>query len=183
MGPEYENVRNRIVERIETLTDNGKPLDIKVHKREDVFSGPYLVEAPDLMVEVREPGYGLGNPRAGVEVRELLPGTVFSNYPGEGGRHDMNGIFAAQGPYIEAGKTIEAAEITDIAPTVLHLMGHAIPDDIDGKVLPIFKANTPPDVQPVEIVSAEERAPAAAAMTAEEQEHLQAVLKGFGYLG
>jgi arylsulfatase A-like enzyme len=51
------------------------------------------------------------------------------------GFHRMNGIFLAYGPDIQAGRHIEGADITDIAPTVLHAMGLPVPDDMDGHVL------------------------------------------------
>ena len=38
------------------------------------------------------------------------------------------------GPGVEPG-TIEGAEIADIAPTALHALGLAVPDDMDGRVL------------------------------------------------
>jgi arylsulfatase A-like enzyme len=47
----------------------------------------------------------------------------------------MNGIFLAHGKHLQRGKSIEGASIMDLAPTILYLLGHAVPNDMDGKVL------------------------------------------------
>ena len=47
----------------------------------------------------------------------------------------MNGIFLTYGPNIKKGSEITNAEIIDIAPTILHIMGIPIPKDTNGKVL------------------------------------------------
>ena len=182
-GEEYEALRNRIIERLETLTDNGRRLDIRVFKREEIFSGKYLQNAPDLMIDVREPGYGLANRHTGMEVSEILPGVIFSDYPGRGGRHDTDGIFVALGPHIQKGAVIEDAEIIDITPTVLHAMGHPVPDDMDGRVLPIFEEGSPPVNRLVQRAPAEEEEVEEVLMTEKEQERLHTLLQGFGYLG
>ena len=41
----------------------------------------------------------------------------------------------ACGPAIRGGTELEQAEIIDLAPTILHLLELAIPDDMDGSVL------------------------------------------------
>jgi len=41
----------------------------------------------------------------------------------------------AAGPQFKAGHQIKGAEMVDIAPTILHMTGQAIPDDMDGKIL------------------------------------------------
>jgi hypothetical protein len=54
---------------------------------------------------------------------------------GDSGSHRMHGIFIASGPEIRAGQAIQDAHIMDLAPTILHLMGLPVPDDMDGDVL------------------------------------------------
>ncbi|WP_193383885.1 hypothetical protein [Pyrococcus yayanosii] len=49
--------------------------------------------------------------------------------------HRLNGIFLAYGPGIKKGYKIENAKIYDIAPTILHIFGLPIPNDMDGRVL------------------------------------------------
>jgi len=48
--------------------------------------------------------------------------------------HDLVGIFVAAGPGIGRG-AIPTVTLYDIAPTLLHLMGLPVPDDMSGKVL------------------------------------------------
>jgi len=47
----------------------------------------------------------------------------------------MNGIFVAKGPRIKKGIKIDGAKIYDIAPTILHIFGLPIPNEMDGRVL------------------------------------------------
>jgi len=50
--------------------------------------------------------------------------------------HSPDGILIAYGPGIASSKgAIKNAEITDIAPTILHLLGQSIPEDLNGRVL------------------------------------------------
>lgn len=51
------------------------------------------------------------------------------------GNHRMNGILLMKGPALRRGVKIEGAEIIDLAPTILHLLGLPIPSYMDGKVL------------------------------------------------
>lgn len=58
--------------------------------------------------------------------------------------HDPEGIFLAWGPDIKRGATVKDASVVDIAPTVLHSTGVAIPDTVDGRVLEsIFEPESP----------------------------------------
>ena len=47
--------------------------------------------------------------------------------------HRPYGIFCAQGPGIRADERIHGATVLDIAPTVLHLFGLPVGDDMDGR--------------------------------------------------
>ena len=51
------------------------------------------------------------------------------------GNHRMNGILLMKGAALRRGVKIEGAEIIDLAPTILHLLGLPIPSYMDGKVL------------------------------------------------
>jgi arylsulfatase A-like enzyme len=51
------------------------------------------------------------------------------------GYHNPQGIFVAAGHRVEPIGYLANANIADIAPTVLHLLGVPIPRDVDGRVL------------------------------------------------
>lgn len=51
------------------------------------------------------------------------------------GAHRSQGILLANGPGVRAGATIEGAAVYDVAPTLLHYLGYAVGDDMDGHVL------------------------------------------------
>jgi arylsulfatase A-like enzyme len=40
-----------------------------------------------------------------------------------------------RGPPFKSGASIEGARLVDMAPTLLHLLGQKVPDDMDGRVL------------------------------------------------
>jgi len=102
----------------------------KIYRRDEIFSGPYLEEAPDIVYFPKDPRY-----------------MVFSNFsfpsnqviqetpPHISGQHRMKGILLMAGEQIKCGLTIEGASLLDITPTVLHLLGYPITKDIDGRVL------------------------------------------------
>jgi arylsulfatase A-like enzyme len=47
----------------------------------------------------------------------------------------MEGMIVATGPAFEPGSVPQNASLLDIAPTVLHLLGVPVPEDMDGRVL------------------------------------------------
>jgi hypothetical protein len=47
----------------------------------------------------------------------------------------MEGVLIAAGPAFRAGASPHQADLLDIAPTVLHLLGVPIPADMDGRIL------------------------------------------------
>ena len=54
---------------------------------------------------------------------------------GPTGDHRMEGILIATGPAFRPGAVPSRADLLDIAPTVLHLLGVPVPADMDGRVL------------------------------------------------
>ena len=54
---------------------------------------------------------------------------------GEAGYHARYGVFLASGPGIRRGIEFRGASILDVAPTLLHRFGEAIPFEMDGKTL------------------------------------------------
>ncbi|HUS57890.1 MAG TPA: alkaline phosphatase family protein [Planctomycetota bacterium] len=154
---EYNAFRKQIIDTIESVQDNGRRLNVRVFTREEIYSGPLLEHAPDLMIELREPGYAMANHVTGTQPVEILPGRLFSVNGGSGGTHTMDAIFTAAGPLMEPRLVLQNASIIDAAPTVLHLMGLPVPADMDGKVMPIFARGSPPAERQVRVSDVEEK--------------------------
>jgi tetratricopeptide (TPR) repeat protein len=74
-----------------------------------------------------------------------------SNIPrepaGPAAEHRQFGIFAAKGPGLRKDERIYGANLLDICPTLLHLFGLPVGEDMDGKVLLDIYENRPAEVQ------------------------------------
>ena len=99
--------------------------------------------------------------------------------------HNIDGIFIAWGKNIKKGGKVNEARITDIAPTVLYLMGLPIPSDMDGKILAdIFKDSFMQEnkVKYEEVKHGDMPEKREGGYTEEEEEEFKKALKGLGYL-
>lgn len=133
-GEEYKQLADELSARLMTMTDpkTGQRIVTGVYKRDDVYSGPYMADAPDLQVGFAD-GYRVswqtslgGSP----------PGLLYDNLRKWSGDHcsfDYKGI---PGAIITTRKvTSDQVRIIDIAPTVLKYFGVPIPKEMDGKPL------------------------------------------------
>ena len=125
---EYESVRSELIDLFETLeTPDGNPAFDEVLPREEVFDGPYLEDAPDVIIV----------PRAFDQfLSAAIRDSVFGE-PREPWNHKRHGIVSVSGPDIEPDE-VEGAHLLDIAPTVLSLLGVPPSDRMDGDVLAGF---------------------------------------------
>jgi len=106
-------------------------------------------------------------------------------FTGKSGSHRDDGIFLALGPAIQSQAETQKANITDVAPTILHLAGVPIPKEMDGRVLeeiltPEFAAS-----HPIEI-SEEKSGPAATEAkddySNQDEEAIADRLRSLGYI-
>ena len=128
-GAEYEGVRDDIIARLGELRDpeTGEAVVETVYRREDIYSGDQVDLAPDILFIPRRMEYfGFGEYEFGSHrVIEAMK-------RGISGTHRMHGIFLAYGQSIRPGALAEKAQIVDLAPTILHLMGEPVPEHMDG---------------------------------------------------
>ncbi len=175
-GAEYEAVRQRVVEALRQLRhpQTGRPLVERIIPGDQVAHGPYAYRSPDLHVMMD--GYRvIAFPLFATDHR-----IITRQIRGDSGCHRLHGIFIAWGPEVRSGETVEGARILDLAPTILHLMGLPVPDDMDGRVLTEALTIS----RPVEYHSAGPAgARAEAGLSAEETAEVEERLRALGYLG
>ena len=140
-GEEYETTRNQIIECLKKITIDGKKPIKDIRKREELWWGPYLNEAPDLNI-IFNIGYQAAR-RPEITSKNKLKRYVNDNPRWSGGHdgthdpEDVPGILAMFGPGIQGGGKEIRAHLWDLAPTILSLMSIPIPNDMDGKPIPI----------------------------------------------
>ncbi|MCP4535525.1 MAG: hypothetical protein GY832_00090 [Chloroflexi bacterium] len=183
-GEEFERVRQRICESLGRWTDpdDGQPVVSQTFTSEELYHGPHAVNAPDLIVVMRDLAYVT---RQGHEFG-YKPGVIFTPSPThETGSHRLNGTLIAAGPGIAKtdGKA-PAASLIDVAPTALHLLGCPVPKSIDGQVLTKRLA---PDwaARPIETCQDDDWAasePQEEQLSEREEQELLDRLRNLGYL-
>ncbi|MEF8881388.1 MAG: alkaline phosphatase family protein [Halapricum sp.] len=167
VNPAYEidSVAEPLIEDLRDIEDEHGPIFTNVYRGEEVYNGPYVEDAPDVVVEQRP----------GVHVNDGMGGGEIMTEPARWAAENTNtGIFVAAGPSFDEGGEREEISITDIAPTVLANAGCAIPTDMRGEVLEdVFAA------EPV----VEEREPLTdAARLSEAGDEVSERLKQLGYM-
>jgi predicted AlkP superfamily phosphohydrolase/phosphomutase len=123
-GSEYEALREELVQSLVVLQDpdSGEPMIERVYRREEIYSGECYSQAPDLVAM----------PHRGYDLKGSLKKDVLTDRGVITGTHTYDDAML----YIrgqEIGKDV--ASIVDVMPTILHLMGVPVPQDVDGQVL------------------------------------------------
>jgi predicted AlkP superfamily phosphohydrolase/phosphomutase len=155
--------------------DEGRPLVDRLIEKEEIYHGPSLADAPDLLVVMRDYAY---TTRGATEFwgRTAVGPVVV----GHTGNHRLHGVFLAAGPQIAPGP-VAGAHIYDVLPTLFHAAGWPIPSDLDGRPLTeIFR----PACREIRYgPPTPERTAQPSAMTAAEREVILQRLRDLGYFG
>jgi predicted AlkP superfamily phosphohydrolase/phosphomutase len=184
-GDEYERVRDLVAGRLLELRGaGGEPIVAHVHRREDLFHGPEIGKVPDLLVEFDHYAWlGKGNLTSRSDSlwdRIVIEGGGDHAYVGS---HRHEGIVVLSGPDVARGAPV-GGELVDVAPTLLYLLGEAIPADLEGRVL--VEALEPEllDARPPEYDDAApaEFEPERAELEEEGAAEVERRLRGLGYL-
>lgn len=108
--------------------ETGEPVVRNVHRREDIYEGPYVEEAPDLILGL-EPGYRIGWQSTLGGFPESPITDNLDNWSGDHcSMEDVDGVLLSNLPLREGA-------LRDIAPTVLDLFDLPTPDAMDGASL------------------------------------------------
>jgi predicted AlkP superfamily phosphohydrolase/phosphomutase len=140
---EYDRLRSEIVAALQKWPhpETGEPLLKRAWRREDLYHGPWVHLAPDIVLEpALDRGYSstfLGSSaREGPAVRRLAPEERLGAKGGSmNGSHRPAGILILSGAGIQAGTQLEGTTLADIVPTTLAVLGLPQPAGGDGRVL------------------------------------------------
>ena len=147
-GEDYEAMRDYIIKGLKNIVDpgTGDILPVQVFKREEIYKGQYVNKAPDIIYLIDKYVQSLSSEP---NTEWLQTGDTF--YSPWTGWHVQHGVFMAYGSDIKKSDVeLDSLKIYDITPTVLHMFGLPVADDIDGRVLTeIFKADSEPGRVPV----------------------------------
>lgn len=128
---DYEKTRGALSDLMLGLTDprTGVRLIEKVVRREEIYGGRYVDEAPDLYFLPYTPTVGVfgdfefSSNRVIEDVSDAISA-----------QHRMDGVFIAHGAGVKHGADVTDMTVLDLVPLMLYLMHLPIPDGIDGKL-------------------------------------------------
>jgi predicted AlkP superfamily phosphohydrolase/phosphomutase len=138
---EYEGVCAQIKEQLLAWRDDetGAPVVRSVRHRREVYRGPWVDQAPDLLLELAEedgynycsmPSRGASGPSLRrLTAAELVGGKRFSM----GGSHRSDGMYILAADACVRGRA--EAEMVDMAPTILALCDVPVPEFMEGRAL------------------------------------------------
>lgn len=124
-------------------TPSGRPVARQVLMAEDAYEGPFVDEGPDLFIDQAD----------NIEISGALGvDSIFRSPEGWVAENHRDGVLFAAGPDVDSDPGLpDPASIYDIAPTVLHWFGLAVPEHLDGRVLEeLFAPDAEPFSRPVE---------------------------------
>jgi predicted AlkP superfamily phosphohydrolase/phosphomutase len=119
----------------------GRALVRRVWLREELYAGPWVGEAPDILIQFDEepPGYAIvasqSNGEEGPAVRELdLTQWRGGKMQGLSGTHRRLGIFAVAGPSVRGNGSRVFLKMEQLAPTIMEMCGLHPPEELfDGE--------------------------------------------------
>jgi len=177
---DYDAVCGRIIERLKSLRDplNGEQWVGDVFRRDQIYSGPLLDEAPDISFLPRDMRYlPLGN-------ADFTSNKFMVDAFGISGCHRMHGVMIAGGGPVKAGFRAKEAHIYDVAPTMLYMLGQNVPDDMDGRILFEIVSGEYVDNNPAQFAaSGKDERTKEVEFSSDEDADIRERLRSLGYMG
>jgi len=180
---EYNSLREYIKRELLKVTDpeNGRPVVDRVFMKEEIFTGSYIDNAPDLVIMFHETYTGSG--RFSADLIEPVDNIFLST---NSGFHRLNGIFIAYGSDIRKGEKIKNANIIDLPSTILYALDADIPLHMEGRILKeIFRPEFLEKNRERYVRTKDKASPEgedAGPLSEQEEEQMRKTLKGLGYM-
>jgi len=133
-GAEYRALQEEIREKLLPLVDadTGERVFRDIYRRDDVYEGEYIRNAPDLQVGFND-GYRVGWQDTLGTIRRAV---VENNNKKWSGDHCATATEISHGVFFTNRRiTTATPDIMDLAPTVLKLLEAPVPPDYDGRPL------------------------------------------------
>ncbi len=167
---DFEKVRDEVAQSLAAFRDpdTGAAPISKIYYKEEVLSGRFLDEAPDLLL-VPAPLYSLTHAKSAVEEADWLSGD-----------HRLEGVIVATGPEVTPGPLQETAYLKDLPTTAMAALNvpSAIPRD--GAVLTSLVGDV--ELRIDEAKGAADSGPDSTGLTSDEEGEIEAHLRGLGYV-
>ncbi len=169
--------------------DTGERMVARVMRREEIYTGPLIDRAPDLLIRwvddkylaVKDYDANPNGPIFGAKQKFGRHGAAYAL--DQTGTHIIEGIVIFYGKGVRPNVQLQNAELIDLAPTILHLLQVPIPRAMDGK--PLLEAFDPEIAnRPVRYEEDDEFSSSGPgiALTEEEERAIRERLQGLGYV-
>ena len=139
---DYEATRDAAIVAMRELRDpeTQKPIFDFVYRREEIYQGDALDEAPDVIGLIDGPYHIAAVDWRGANGKEKSivekVGNQLLFVSDTSGQHRMDGILVMNGAGVSLHHSFtHSPNLIDLAPTILQLFDEKIPDDMDGRVL------------------------------------------------
>lgn len=178
-----EEVLDEIVDGLLGLVDpaTGERVFAAAHRRDDVYSGPAIDLAPDVILDPWSTGYRVAVKREPSAEVVIPPAPLAGVGEAWSSDHRPEGILVAGGPRV-AGTPSQPLSLYDLAPLMLSLLAQRVPQGLDGTlprklISPSFLGKNP-----VRLGSSVGERAAEGGFSPEEAESVAEHLRDLGYI-
>ena len=135
-GNEYHELLNFVGDSLHKLKDpnTGEPVVTSVARPDQLYQGPAIEFAPDLIVDWADAAYMMterGPSTGDVFVERWRKGMSWPTT----GSHRYDGVLIAAGPGILSGAEMGVTSHFDLLPTWLNILGQPVPSELQGRIL------------------------------------------------
>ena len=181
-GEDYEAAITEVMAALEGMVDprTGESPFVSINRREDIYDGPFVDNAPDIVIV----------PKEGYAIIKVFADDVFvdigDDWHGHIAEHARDGVLMLKGPGVRSCQVMSAHHLQDLAPPLLPLCGQPVPGYMDGSVVEDAFEEGWLSEHPVVRTGEKAFVPSegtSGRMSREEEDLLKERLRGLGYLG